>query len=141
MMLFHYLPKWIGLLIGFAAVAAIGEIRASHAADGAKGDVFQIVKATGDRVWRLNKTTGEIAVCTLEADNLICTTSAEAVRPPSKTFEEREAEKERARDEAAKRREQERLRDLEFFDRVLAAFRLIVGAAMERDAAADAAGN
>ena len=104
------------------------------AAEDAGQDVYQIVKATGDRVWRLDKRTGEIAVCTLEGDNLICTTSAEATRPPSMTFEQRQAEKERAQAEAARRRAVERARDLAFFDRVLAAFRLIVGAAMERDA-------
>ena len=39
---------------------------------GSKRDgVYQIVKATDSRVWRLNTQTGEIAVCSLEGESLV----------------------------------------------------------------------
>lgn len=47
---------------------------------------FQFLKATDDRVWRLNTETGEIAVCTLNGENLVCTTSTDAVKPPEMSY-------------------------------------------------------
>lgn len=109
----------------------------ASAADQADSDVYQIVKATADRVWRLNKRTGEITVCALDGDNLICTTSTDAITPPSKTFEERQAEKRQAEEEAAKRREDEKAKDLAFLDRALNAIKSLIQAAIERDAAGE----
>ena len=51
---------------------------------GEDGAIYQIVKATTDRVWRLNKQTGEVAVCSLKGDSLVCTTSIQAATPPTK---------------------------------------------------------
>lgn len=103
----------------------------SAAADSRDDDTYQIMKATQDRVWRLNKKTGEIAVCTLERDNLICTSSAKAITPPSRTYAERQRDQEKAAAEAQKRRDIEKAKDLEFLDRVIAAFRILIGAAIE----------
>jgi hypothetical protein len=49
---------------------------------------YEFLKATEDRVWRLNRQTGEIAVCTLERDALLCSTSRGAAETPPTTYEE-----------------------------------------------------
>jgi hypothetical protein len=87
---------------------------------------FQIMKATADKIWRLNKTTGEISVCTLDGERLLCTSSTEAIRPPAVTYEERQAEKKRMDDE-------KKVKDMEFFDRALSAIRSLFEATLERD--------
>lgn len=96
-------------------------------------DVYQIIRATESRVWRLNRKTGEIAVCTLDGDNLLCTTSSQATTPPARTYQERQAEKAHAEAEEQARRERQKEKDLQFLDRVVAAFRILIGAAIERD--------
>lgn len=80
--------------------------------------VYQIVKAENDRVWRLNRETGEIAVCTLGTEMLTCTTSSEAVRPRARTLAERE---------------EELSADLAFLDKVFESLKSLVRAGMERD--------
>jgi hypothetical protein len=86
----------------------------------AKSDpgIYQIVKAENDRVWRLNRETGEIAVCTLVGEMLSCTTSTEAARPTAKTLAEREADLNA---------------DLAFLDKVFESLKSLVRAGMERD--------
>ncbi len=125
------------LTAGMVIAATLFGAGASQAADDSNRGDYQIVKATGDRVWRLNKSTGEIAVCTLDGDNLICTTSTEAIKPPSKTFAERQAEKQQAEAAAAKQRDRDRAKDLAFLDRALLAIKSLIQAAMERDAPAE----
>ena len=129
----------VTLVAGLVALASVMSAGPTWAADDTRAGDYQIVKATGDRVWRLNKKSGEIAVCSLEGDNLICTTSSEAITPPSKTFEQRQAEIEQAKAEAAKQRDAERAKDLAFLDRAFAAIKGLIQAAMERDAPADGA--
>jgi len=51
-------------------------------------DVYEIIRSTEDRIWRLNKQTGEVSVCTLAGDNLVCTNTEDAAVPPSKTYED-----------------------------------------------------
>lgn len=126
-----------GVVVGMAGLANGGT--SAQTPRSASDDVYQIVKATEGRVWRLNKTTGEIAVCTLEGENLICTTSTEAITPPAKTFEQREAERRQAETEAAKRREEEKAKDLAFLDKALAALKSLIRAAIERDSPAEEA--
>ena len=105
------------------------------AAEGQDDSTYQIVKATENRVWRLNKVTGEIAVCTLDGDRMICTSSTKAVVPPKISYEERNAERTKADADAAAKAERDReiakAKDLEFLDRVIAAFRILIGAAIE----------
>jgi len=86
---------------------------------------FQIMKATADKVWRLNKNTGEISVCSLDGERMVCTSSSEAMRPPAVTYEERQAEKKRAVDA-------EKEKNMVFLDRALAAIRSLFEASMER---------
>jgi hypothetical protein len=85
---------------------------------------FEIMKATGDKLWRLNKTTGEIAVCSLDGDRLICTSSSEAIRPPAVTYEERQAEKKRLGEE-------KKAQEMEFLDRALNAIRSLFEASLD----------
>lgn len=94
---------------------------------------YEIVRATADRVWRLNRNTGEISVCTLEDVNLICTNSTEAMKPPAKTYEEREMERATTAAEAAKQREAKKARDLELIDKILESIKSLVKAASEQE--------
>lgn len=89
---------------------------------------YQIVKASDNRVWRLDRETGEITVCTLDGPRLNCTVSSDAMRPPKVSFEENEAKKRRQEKEA-------QAKDLEFLDRALAAIRSLFKASIERDSA------
>lgn len=82
------------------------------------------MKATDNRVWRLNVHTGEVAVCTLKGDNLLCTNNAEAMRPPSQSYKEFEAK--RATDEQARK-----VREMEFMDRAFTALRMLFAAGVD----------
>ena len=55
---------------------------------------YEIVKATEDRVWRLNRQTGEIAVCSLLEEQLLCTNSTEAIVPPTMTYADLQTQRE-----------------------------------------------
>jgi hypothetical protein len=94
-------------------------ILASFADEASEKDeaIYEIVKATGNRIWRLNKQTGEVSVCSLHGQSLVCATSDQAATPPQKTYEEFEAEKKR-------KREEQLARDREFFDKVIDAMKL-----------------
>jgi hypothetical protein len=93
------------------------------------GGRFQIVKATDQRVWRLDRESGVISVCTLEGDRLVCTDSTEAARPTPKDYEAlRKAEAERA---AA-----DRERQMALVDRMLAFVREMMAMSGGTDPAA-----
>ncbi|MBO6519380.1 MAG: hypothetical protein JJ900_00705 [Rhodospirillales bacterium] len=92
--------------------------------------VYQIVKATDSRVWRLNTQTGEIAVCSLEGENLVCTTSTDAADVPKKSYEQIEAERKAAEEAAKAKYEADRERELKFLDKILALFRELLATAM-----------
>ncbi len=98
---------------------------------------FEIMKATPDKLWRLNKTTGEIAVCSLDGERLVCTSSSEAMRPPALTYEERQAEKKRlsAESQAEMKRleKQKKAKEMEFLDRALNAIRSLFEASLESE--------
>lgn len=83
------------IVLAVAALIAVVAADAPRPAFAQSGEAaYEFLKATEDRVWRLNRRTGEISVCTLDGDALVCTTSAEAARPPAATYEdlqEREA--------------------------------------------------
>ena len=60
-----------------APVAVVlGLLFAAPPADAA-GD-FEIVTATADKVWRLDKRTGEISICSFEGAQLVCTPAKES---------------------------------------------------------------
>ncbi len=96
---------------------------------------FQIMKATENRVWRLNKETGEIAVCTLEGERLLCTTSSEAAAPPKKSYAEIKAEKDAAEKLASERRRKQDEMEMKILDRILAFFRELITMTKEQGAA------
>lgn len=97
---------------------------------GTRDGVFQIVKATNSRVWRLNTQTGEIAVCDLSGENLVCTTSANAADVPKKSYAEIEAEREAVAKAAADKQQAERTTELKFLDRILAMVRELIRTAI-----------
>jgi hypothetical protein len=118
----HYIAS--GLL---AIALASGALPAkATVAEGKREGIYQIVKATDTRVWRLNTETGEIAVCDLAGSNLVCTTSANAAEVPKKSYAEIEAGKKAAAAEEQARRDQE----LKFLDKILALFRELLATAM-----------
>jgi hypothetical protein len=94
---------------------------------------YQIVKATDSRVWRLNTTTGEIAVCTLGDEQLVCTSSTQAASPPAKSYAELEAEREQQAALEAQQREERRKRSLAMLDRMLSVFRELAFSGSEVD--------
>lgn len=91
---------------------------------------YQIVKSTENRVWRLNKETGEIAVCDLDGANLVCTTSSDAAEVPKKTYEELEAAKAAAEKERKEERQAARQQELKMLDKAMALIREFISTAV-----------
>jgi hypothetical protein len=48
---------------------------------------FQIVKATETVAWRLNRKSGEIAVCKLDGDTMLCSSSTTAVTKGQESYD------------------------------------------------------
>jgi len=117
--------RHLTMFVFLMAMFGLGLVTPPAAAQTPETGNFQIMKATADKVWRLNKNTGEISVCSLDGERMVCTSSSEAMRPPAVTYEERQAEKKRAVDA-------EKEKNLVFFDRALAAIRSLFEASMER---------
>ena len=86
---------------------------------------YQIVEATPQRVWRLDTQTGEMAVCRLNGDRLVCTSSSEAARPQPKDYEALQADQQQ-------REQAEREQQLRFMDRMLAMFRELIRYALKQ---------
>ena len=125
----------IRLILFVAALASCvlpAGLSKSQAQEASAEDIYQIVEAAPDRVWRLNKRTGEIAVCSLEGDHLICSTSSEAATPPAKSFAELESEKQQKAMEAQEQRQAEREQDMEFLDKIFELVRAFIAVIMER---------
>lgn len=80
---------------------------------------YQIVKTENGASWRLDTVTGEITVCRLEADRMICARSSEATQLPSVSAAE--LEKQRAEQRAERRAEKTEMFDkfFGFFERML----------------------
>ncbi|MBO6781811.1 MAG: hypothetical protein JJ899_00800 [Alphaproteobacteria bacterium] len=106
--------------VALAAALAVGAGIAAQPAHAQTGDgTYEFLKATEDRVWRLNRQTGEISVCTLENDSLVCTTSSEAARPPAASYEQLQ-EREAAAMQAQQEKEAaEREKALKLLDRMV----------------------
>ncbi len=99
------------------------------------GGDYEIVKATADKVWRLNKRTGEIAVCGLEGTRPVCASAQETSGGKALTADELEARRKLAAETEKRRREEETKKDLAFMDRMIDLFREFVRAAAERETA------
>lgn len=99
------------------------------AAENAK---FQFMKATENRVWRLNTESGEITVCTLDGERLLCTTSADAAMPTKKSYAEMQAEKAEAEKQMAAQRQKDKEVEMKMFERFLAFFRELITMSQEK---------
>ncbi len=121
-------------LIVPALIAFNMGVASADQAPGKRDGVYQIVKATDSRVWRLNTQTGEIAVCDLAGENLVCTTSANAADVPKKSYAEIEAEREATAKAAAEEQQEKRTMELKFLDKILAIFRELLQTAMGNNA-------
>lgn len=87
---------------------------------------YEFMKATENRVWRLNRVTGEIAVCTLEQNTMVCSTSTAAAQTPETTYEELQEREAAELAAAAKQDAEERRRALQMIDRMIQMFREFV---------------
>ena len=94
---------------------------------------YQFMKATESRVWRLNTETGEITVCSLAGENLVCTTSANAAKPDAKTYAEMQKDKAEAEREWAAERKKREDTQMKIIDRFLAFFRELLTISRERE--------
>lgn len=97
-------------------------------------DNFQFMKATENRVWRLNKASGEIAVCTLQGEQLVCTTSSEAASPPPRSYAEYQAQRQANRDEEKAVRAAQEEKDMKILTRVLDFFKEMIAMSQEETA-------
>ena len=107
---------------------------ASSLAQSSDAGKYQIVKSTENRVWRLNKETGEIAVCDLDGANLVCTTSSDAAEVPKKSYSELEAEKAAAAKAAEEKKQAEREQELKMLDKALSLLREFMNTALGKEA-------
>jgi hypothetical protein len=119
------------ILIAFSAVS-LPSVPAQAQTDSGK---YQIVKSTETRVWRLNKETGEIAVCDLDGANLVCTTSSDAAEVPKKSYEELEQEKAAAAKASEQQMQAEREKELKMLDKAITLLREFVNTALGKEAA------
>jgi len=122
------------IIMSLLMVISLGYVAAAPA-DSTLEPTYQIVRATDSRVWRLNTRTGEIAVCSLDAEQLLCSSSNDAISPPARTYAELEAERQAQAALAMQRKEEQRKRSLAMLDLMLNAFR---GLAVAGASAADA---
>lgn len=95
-------------------------------------DKYQFMKATEDRVWRLNKVTGEIAVCTLQGERLLCTHSSEAATPPPRSYAEIKAAEQVARTEAREEQARKEEKGLQILTRILDFFKEMIAMAKDK---------
>lgn len=112
-------------LLAAALIAGSAMTVASHVqAQGTTAETtFEFLKATENRVWRLNRQTGEIAVCTLERDALLCSTSSGAAETPATTYEELKQREAAELAAAQEKEQQERERAMKLIDRMVEVFK------------------
>ena len=127
----------LACLFGASAAPSVSWAEEKPVAYPASGD-YEIIKATADRVWRLNKRTGEIAACAVEGTQLVCAVAQETTGGKKLTPEDMEARRKLAAEADRRRREDEMKKDLAFMDRMIELFREFMKAAAEREAAASA---
>ncbi len=80
---------------------------------------FQIVKATDTVAWRLNRKTGEIAVCKLDGDTMICSSSTTAVTKGQESYDAYKADKENSE-------KSRQAHEMAVLDRVMAFFKSMI---------------
>jgi Ethanolamine utilization protein EutJ (predicted chaperonin) len=125
-------------LVAFSVLAVAAVATSAEANEKTAAGDYEIVKATADKVWRLNRRTGEIAVCGMEGTRLVCAVAQETTGGRPLSAEELETRRKLAAEAEQRRREDEMKKDLAFMDRMIALFREFVKAAMERETASAA---
>ena len=80
---------------------------------------YQIVKADDRMTWRLDTETGDITVCRLEKDRMVCANSADATILPKVSSED-------LRKQEAERRAEKKAERNEVLDRFMAFFERII---------------
>jgi hypothetical protein len=80
---------------------------------------YQIIKTEHGRTWRLDTKTGEITVCRLRDDRLICANSTMATKLPSVTPRQLEAERKEQRQARREDRNEVLERFMNFFERII----------------------
>lgn len=80
---------------------------------------YQIIKTEHGRTWRLNTETGEITVCRLRHDRLICANSTMASELPKATPEQLETERKEQRRADREDRNEMLDRFMSFFERII----------------------
>jgi hypothetical protein len=107
----------VGLLVGIepsASTKAASETR------------YQIAKIEQGRVWRLDKSSGEISICTMRGDAMVCGKSGDAIVRPKTSYEDFSREKRQAR---ADRRQE----NFDFIDRIFLRFERLIGFIIEQE--------
>ncbi len=117
------------LAVALTAAPALADANSAAAGTGN----YEIVKATADKVWRLNRRTGEIAVCGMEGTRLVCAVAQEIAGGKTLSAEELEARRKLVTEADKRQREDEMKKDLAFMDRMIDLFREFMKAAMERE--------
>ncbi len=103
-----------GLLTDRKAMLA-AEISARQAA----AHRYQIIKTEHGRTWRLDTKTGEITVCRLRDDRMICANSTMATQLPKVTPRQLEAERKKQRQARRADRNEMLDRFVGFFERII----------------------
>lgn len=92
-------------------------------------DKYQFMKATENRVWRLNRETGEVAVCALRGERLTCIASSEA--PPRGGAERQGRNRANRAEEKAVREKQEEKNMMKILARVFGFFKEMIAISRE----------
>jgi hypothetical protein len=109
----------LALVAGLALIAAPEAVAQTQTST----SEFEFLKATEDRVWRLNRQTGEIAVCTLERETLLCSTSSGAAQTPATSYEELKQREAAELASAEAKDKEERERAMRLLDRMVEVFK------------------
>ena len=109
----------LALVAGLALIAAPEAVAQTQTST----SEFEFLKATEDRVWRLNRQTGEIAVCTLGTGNLLCSTSSGAAQTPATSYEELKQREAAELASAEAKDKEERERAMRLLDRMVEVFK------------------
>lgn len=115
---FSIIPA-LALFIGWSLVA----VPNADAQSTDSNSKFEFLKATADRVWRLNRETGEIAVCTLERETLLCSNSSGAAQTPATSYEELKQREAAEMATAEAKDKEERERAMKLIDRMVEVFK------------------
>ncbi len=113
-------------------VALVLAVAAGGAAPARAVDKYQFMKASENRVWRLNKESGEITVCTLRGERLLCAMSSEAAIPPPRSYAEIKAAEQATKYKAREERQEQDEKEMKILTRVLDFFKEMIAMAKDQ---------